>query len=139
VKSSKRATRKVRPPANTGIRSGGLRLSPDVFNAPSPPTPPAPAENEVAEKPAKPRRVKRATCELAARARELRDRWKEEASCAERDALPAAKYDIGRLLPDPATLAGHPVALDNASMPSLPHRLLLSPAGRIATCGCPPR
>jgi hypothetical protein len=89
-------------------------LSPDVF---APPSPPAPVETALTAKPAKPKRVKKAAPDLAARARELRDRWMKADGRGERVALPAAKYDIGRLLPGPASVEGGSMMIENAALP----------------------
>ena len=116
--SRKQAKRETPPPPTmiTGIRSGGLRLSPEVVE------PPAPVETVAATKAAKPKRVKKAAPELAAKARELRDRWMEAADRGDRVALPAAKYDVGRRLPDPAFVAGLPLLVENAAWAALPYR-----------------
>ena len=116
AKSPARTKRETPPPQPviTGIRSGGLRLSPEVF---APPGPTAPVETALATKPAKPKRVKKAAPELAARARELRDRWMEAAGRGELVALPAAKYDIGRRLPDPVSVGGGSMVIENAVLP----------------------
>ena len=104
------------PPVITGMRGGGLRLTPDVFE---PPTDPAPTEALAAAKPAKPskpKRVKKASPELAAKARELRDRWMEAAARGEGIALPAAKYEIGRLPGDAAGVVGQSMGIENATL-----------------------
>ncbi len=47
-------------------------------------------------KPAKPAKAKKLSPELAAKARELRDRWSDRQD--EFVALPAGKYDVARVL-----------------------------------------
>ena len=55
--------------------------------------------------------------ELAARARELRDRWMDATARGEWVLLPAGKYDVNRSLPDSAANA----ALDfDVATPALP-------------------
>ncbi|MGC4030163.1 MAG: GNAT family N-acetyltransferase [Tepidisphaeraceae bacterium] len=123
TKRKKPAAKVIAPPEPViiGIRSGGLRLTPDVFEPAAAPARPEPV---VKAKPQKPKRVKKASPELAARARELRDRWMEAAGRGEGVALPAPKYHIGRASPGQNSLADAAALNDYKSLSASPQRLL---------------